>query len=238
MGRRHTISAALRNKVISTYGNQCWLCLPGCTKVGQEDDHIVPYAHGGKDTLGNIRRACKHCNASRQDRVLNGYGVDMHIVLSPPGACDVEALQYVYGNMGHNDILIAFSEIAKALNINTDDVAQRRIAAYATDSAYRQAARTPSPTIVWHIRTIPKSQRHPHMLDEWIALDYNIHVVDPGFRIAYDRAPNNKYKELVRQWYALHLSQDHIDSLQAKRRETLTRLGLRSAIINAQEPVW
>lgn len=64
MARRQTIDPLVRAKVIETWGNACWLRLPGCTGVGEEDDHIVPYAHGGMDTVANIRRACKHCNAS------------------------------------------------------------------------------------------------------------------------------------------------------------------------------
>lgn len=74
MGRRQTISPAMRAEVIRTYGNDCWLGLPGCIGLGEEDDHIRPHHLGGRDTVANIRRACKHCNASRQDRILSGYG--------------------------------------------------------------------------------------------------------------------------------------------------------------------
>lgn len=98
MARRQTIDPLVRAKVIETWGNACWLRLPGCTGVGEEDDHIVPYAHGGMDTVANIRRACKHCNASRQDRVLYGYGARLHIVVTPPGSCDREAVEWVEGS--------------------------------------------------------------------------------------------------------------------------------------------
>ena len=92
MARRQPIDPLVRAKVIETWGNACWLRLPGCTGVGEEDDHIVPYSHGGMDTVANIRRACKHCNASRQDRVLYGYGARLHIIITPPGSCDREAV--------------------------------------------------------------------------------------------------------------------------------------------------
>jgi 5-methylcytosine-specific restriction endonuclease McrA len=44
----------LRQKVFSIYGDECWLC-------GQEGadtiDHIVMVAHGGSNTLDNLRPA-------------------------------------------------------------------------------------------------------------------------------------------------------------------------------------
>lgn len=51
MGRRQTISPAMRAEVIRTYGNDCWLGLPGCTRLGEEDDHIRPHHLGGRDTV-------------------------------------------------------------------------------------------------------------------------------------------------------------------------------------------
>lgn len=239
--KRRTIPQQVQRDVLATWGNDCWLNLPGCTKYGEEYDHIIPYAHGGLDTVSNIRRACKHCNASRQDRVLNGYGVNMHIVLSPPGTCDVEALDFIHRNMHNGDILIAYSQIANSMHVDDEDTAQRRIAALATDSAYRQAARTPSPASVWHVRTMPKSHRHPHMIQEWVALDYNIHVIDPGFSVAYGRARNETYRNLVREWYALRISQQSINAMQDIRRAQLAKIGLRRDRINADaptRPVW
>ena len=106
MARRQTIDPLVRAKVIETWGNTCWLRLPGCTGVGEEDDHIVPYAHGGMDTVANIRRACKHCNASRQDRVLYGYGARLHIVVTPPGSCDREAVEWVEAHRQQGDVLL------------------------------------------------------------------------------------------------------------------------------------
>lgn len=238
MARRQTIDPSIRHAVIARYGNTCWLGLPGCTQTGTEDDHIVPYSHGGKDTVSNIRRACKHCNASRQDRILNGYGVNMHIVLCPPLA-DRDAVEYVLEHGCVGDMLIAFSEIAQAMRVNIDDVAQRRIVAMATDSAYRQAAKTSSPVDVWHIRTMPSSKQHPHMLAEWVALDYDITVLDPGFGVVYALASSDVERNLVRRWYALNLTQSRIDTLKAQRYEQLVRLGLRDSTLTvSQRPSW
>lgn len=84
--RRQTVDPRIRAKVIATYGNRCWLGMPGCSVTATEDDHIIPFSHGGQDTVANLRRACKHCNAMRQDRVLSGYGATLHAVIGPPRA--------------------------------------------------------------------------------------------------------------------------------------------------------
>ena len=77
--RRQTVDPRIRAKVIATWGNRCWLGMPGCSVTATEDDHIIPFSHGGQDTVANLRRACKHCNAMRQDRVLSGYGATLHV---------------------------------------------------------------------------------------------------------------------------------------------------------------
>lgn len=47
MARRQVVGARVRQTVIDLWGNECWLNLPGCTKVGEEDDHIIPFKAGG-----------------------------------------------------------------------------------------------------------------------------------------------------------------------------------------------
>ena len=123
MGRRQTIDPLVRAKVIDTWGNDCWLGLPGCTKVGAEDDHIVPYSHGGMDTVANIRRACKHCNASRQDRVLYGYGARLHMVIVPPGSCDREAVEWIDAHKSAGDPVVSFSTLATAMGLTNPSLA-------------------------------------------------------------------------------------------------------------------
>ena len=116
MGRRQVIDPRVRAEVIATWGNACWLGLPGCTVVGEEDDHIVPHSHGGLATVANIRRACKHCNASRQDRVLYGYGCRMHMVVTPPCG-DIEALEYIAHHAGPFDPVVAFGALADSMRL-------------------------------------------------------------------------------------------------------------------------
>lgn len=173
MGRRQTIDPFVRAKVIETWGNDCWLRLPGCTRVGTEDDHIVPHSHGGMDTVPNIRRACKHCNASRQDRVLYGYGARLHMIVVPPGSCDREAVDYIDAHKNAGDPVVSFSALAAAMGLTSPSLAERRAVAMAWSGAYRQFAISSEPIDVWCTRTTPSSKRHPRMMDEWIALDYD-----------------------------------------------------------------
>lgn len=77
------------------------------------------------------------------------------------------------------------------------------------------------------------------MLDEWVALDYDIHVLDPGFEVEWERAASEESRRRVRQWYALHLSQALIDSRKARRRARLVQLGLRAdAAKVSPRPAW
>lgn len=239
MARRQTIDPLVRAKVIETWGNACWLELPGCTRVGTEDDHIVPYSHGGMDTVSNIRRACKHCNASRQDRVLYGYGARLHMVVVPPGSCDCEAVDYIDGHKAPGDPVVSFSALAAAMGLTSPSPAERRAVAMAWSGAYRQFAISQEPIDVWCTRTTPSSKRHPRMLEEWIALDYDVRVIDPGFSVEWERARDDATRKRVRQWYALHLSQELVDTRQRQRRAKLIALGLRSDSAPASSrPEW
>ena len=238
MGRRQVIDPCVRAEVIATYGNTCWLGLPGCTVVG-EDDHIVPHSHGGKATVANIRRACKHCNASRQDRVLYGYGARMHIIVCPPG-CDATALDYITEHSRSTDPVVAYSYLADAMGVaETESRAERVAVGMAWSAAYRSFTTCAEPLDVWCVRTFPSSRRHPRMLDEWLALDYDIHVMDVDYAEAWDHAVTEDERVLVRRWYSLHLSQALVDARQAARRARLTALGLRSdAASVAARPEW
>lgn len=51
-----------RQLVLDRDGRECQIGGPGCRGVATEVDHIIPHAHGGDDSLGNLRAACKPCN--------------------------------------------------------------------------------------------------------------------------------------------------------------------------------
>lgn len=57
--RRQLVALVLRLK-----GRTCHLCgLPGATTA----DHVIPWAHGGRNTLDNLEPAHGGCNSSRRD---------------------------------------------------------------------------------------------------------------------------------------------------------------------------
>lgn len=236
--RRQVIDPRIRAEVIATWGNECWLRLPGCTGVGEEDDHIVPWSHRGMDSVANIRRACKHCNSVRQDRVLSGYGATIHCVIGPPTA---DLIGYATERMALDSVMVAHSEFARVLSCDDDELAAtkpvRLAAAMAWDAAYRQLARTASPLDVWLIRTLPRSRSHPDMLAEWIAFDYDIHVVDPGSAQVFDTVGNATDEQVARQWYAMGVTQATVRARLAQRRRQLVRLGLRNETI-ADSLAW
>lgn len=239
MGRRQVVPARIREEVIDRWGDSCWLELPGCTHVGEEDDHIVPWSHGGMDTVSNIRRACKHCNAARQDRVLYGYGARLHMVLGPP-KCGLEAREWIAGCAAPADAIVDHEALASALAVDGQPSrVELKMASLAWASAYRGFATSQFPIDAWCVRSMPSSPRHPRMLDEWIALDYDIHVLDVPFDVAWDRCTSDYERRLVRQWFALRLSQPVIDARQQARKAKLVSLGLRrSTVAQDVRPVW
>lgn len=185
--------------------------------------------------MANIRRACKHCNASRQDRILSGYGANIHVVMGPPEA---GKSTYVADNASDEALVLDFDQLARCLDPAVDirkDRPAPLVAATqgAWQGAYNRLIRLGDPVDVWIIKSLPTSRRHPNMLDEWLALDYSLHVVDPGQATVVERlrAEGRTHGEelVTRQWYALRLTQQLLDIRQARRRDRLAALGLRSS---------
>lgn len=83
---RLRVPPAISAEVVARYGNDCWLAMPGCTKVGDTSDHIVPHVFGGPTIVKNLRRACRHCNGLRRERILSGWPSVIHAVIGPPCA--------------------------------------------------------------------------------------------------------------------------------------------------------
>lgn len=82
--RRAMIPRSVQAKVVETYGNQCWLKFPGCTGRADTLDHLMPYSKGGTDSVNNLRPACRHCNSLRADRLVQGRGIEVHVLLCAP----------------------------------------------------------------------------------------------------------------------------------------------------------
>ena len=68
--RRRAIPTAIRRAVLRRDGDTCQLCGASTTGRPTDLDHIIPWSHGGPDTIENLRLTHASCNRSR------GAGVD------------------------------------------------------------------------------------------------------------------------------------------------------------------
>ena len=134
------------------------------------------------------------------------------------------------------DIIVDYDRLADALMPGMPDDtpvpdAVRDLVAGAWQGAYRNAVTLAKPVSLWLVKVMPGTQRSPRLLDEWLALDYDIHVCDPGKPVVVERLEELKAgrRELasMRQWYRSGITQAGIDSRQKARRARLASLGLR-----------
>ena len=57
----------VRLVVLARDGHRCQIGLPGCTRVAEHVDHIVPISEGGaRLDPSNLRAACGRCNLARK----------------------------------------------------------------------------------------------------------------------------------------------------------------------------
>ena len=155
---------------------------------------------------------------------------------------------YVAQHAASDALVLDFDQLASALTLGGDVKAKPtapliQAGQGAWQGAYNKLVRMNAPVDVWLIKSIPASHAHPRLLEEWLALDYDIHVVDPGAAVVFDRLEtqqrNEGARQTARQWYSLHLSQQLVDVRQAARRAKLVALGLRSGSTSvASRPEW
>jgi 5-methylcytosine-specific restriction enzyme A len=66
----------LRLQVLERDRYECQIAGPRCTGQATAVDHIMPFAYGGDDSLGNLRAACRMCNSVAGGRMRQGVGSD------------------------------------------------------------------------------------------------------------------------------------------------------------------
>lgn len=201
-------SSSLTAKVLEMYGPVCHLRMPGCLGVATTKDHLIPYSLGGRDTLENLRPACKPCNSKRQNRVMSGYGARINVLIGPPAS---GKSTYVLEHAKPSDIVIDLDVIARALmpiqqertHVYPDYV--RHVAIGARKAALDRATRLAVGCTVWVIHAVP----HPNTLAEYRALRYNIITVDPGREVVESRARLERPPHvwpIIGKWYASGLA--------------------------------
>lgn len=186
--------------VLATYGERCWLKLPGCTGRATTKDHIVPFEQGGTDSLGNFRPACKPCNSRRQNR---NVGSRVKVITGPPAA---GKSTYVRNNAGPHDVIIDLDRIARSImhedTEGTHDYPDyiRHIAIGMRQTAITRATRIRESTTVWLIHSVPK----PDQLEEYQRMRWQVIPVDPGAEVVAKRNAELRpaaAMEAVNRWY-------------------------------------
>lgn len=165
--RRSMIPRSVQAKVVETYGNQCWLKFPGCTGRADTLDHLMPYSKGGGDSVNNLRPACRHCNSLRADRLVQGRGIEVHVLLCAPrvrphGGMPANATWLDY------DAMLGMMASGRGVD---DDV--WRIAEGMWNGAVAKALRLPSavPLVL-----LPPASVAVERWREWLRLGYDLQV--------------------------------------------------------------
>lgn len=196
-------SVNLTQLVLLEYGDVCWLCgRPGATTK----DHVIPYSLGGSDDLENLRPAHGTCNKRRGNRVINGYGARIHVVMGPPAAGKT---RHVLDHATLTDIVIDLDAIARALmpiTLNETHVYPehvRHVAIGARAAAIDRATRLAAGVGVWIIHADPTHRD----LDDYRFLRYDVITIDPGREIVEQRVRAERppyMRAYVPKWYARH----------------------------------
>jgi predicted kinase len=199
-------SQAMTALVLETYGHECHLRLKGCTRQATTKDHVIPYSHGGLDQLENYRPACKHCNSRRGNRVMNGYGASVVVLIGPPAA---GKSTYLAEHAKPSDIQVDMDAIARALMPVPPDSTHlypehvRHVAIKARAAAVHHATRLRERCTVWLIHAIPK----PDDLADYKRMGWQVITIDPGRDVVESRVRTMRpqiMQQQVARWYATY----------------------------------
>lgn len=213
MPRHGAASLKITRAVIEAFGDRCHLRGPGCMGRATARDHLIPYSLGGPDELGNLRPACKTCNSRRGNRVINGYGASVTVVIGPPASGKTT---HVRLHAKRDDVVVDLDRIAEALTPEAVDGPThtypphlRHVAIGARKAAIDRATRMLTPGRVWIIHADP-TQRD---LELYRMLRYDLVTIDPGRDVVEARVRAERPTELgryVARWYARH-APEHAD---------------------------
>jgi hypothetical protein len=190
--------------VLAEYGTACMVRMAGCTRVATTKDHIVPYSHGGDDSLANFRPSCRNCNSKRGNRVVSGYGATVKVVIGPPAAGKTT---YVTDHATAHDVVIDLDALARALmpiqleTTHVYPVHVRHVAIGARKAAIDRATRLRERVTVWIIQALPT----PDDLTNYRSLGWQVITCDPGRDVVLERCRRLRPDYImpaVDRWYA------------------------------------
>ncbi|WP_219813826.1 HNH endonuclease [Rathayibacter sp. AY1A7] len=228
-GRRGRASSATTALVLRHYGVICHLC--GRANATTKD-HLIPWSLGGRDELSNLRPACDPCNKRRGNRVLNGYGCSITVVMGPPAG---GKSTYVHEHAGPRDVVVDLDAILRAFVLPGTDPGHdtpgwlRYPAIVARRAAIDRLSRQlyPPDVRVWIIHSMPDAKR----LEEYRFLRYHLVTVDPGREVVTARALEERggyALDGILRWYRDYAQQPALDAAPARPELTA----------GAPDPYW
>lgn len=212
--RRSMIPRSVQAKVVETYGGTCWLKFPGCTGRADTLDHLMPYSQGGTDSVTNLRPACRHCNSLRADRLVQGRGIEVHVLLCSPRISPRAGMPASATWLNYNAML---GMLATGRGVD-DDV--WRMAEGMWQGAVAKALRLPSaiPLVL-----VPPASVAVDRWREWLRLGYDLWVTD-----AHSTKDMRCYHELqaLVAWTRSGISMRGVEQAQRARDDDWRRQGL------------
>lgn len=216
--RRRSLPVGLKSNVAAKWGTECWLQLPGCTGRADTMDHIMPYGKGGTDTVKNIRPACKHCNSMRADRMVQGHGLNVLVLMAPP------AVKYPEYSHLKSDILLDFTAMVDALR-NRAKEAPLDDAAYMTAEGMWIGAANRAMRMVTHRRVVLKAPPGvaADRWREWARLGYCL-------KVCYGHPQSNMdcdaELDAWKKWIRSGIVRQSVEAVETKMIEDWRRFGL------------
>lgn len=197
-------NSSLTKLVIQTYGNQCWLRMPGiCTGIATTKDHVIPFSKGGTNDLDNFRPACSACNSKRRNLSVGGTGCKVVIITGAPAS---GKSTYVQEHATPSDVVIDLDAICRSLmpiqheHTHVYPVWVRHIGIGARQAAIERATRLKERVTVYIIHGRP-SQKD---LANYRSYRWPIINIDPGRQIVEERArrlrPPHALDEIARYY--------------------------------------
>ena len=208
---RQMIPAKVKEATYRDYGHACWLSFPGCTHRADTLDHVMPYSQGGLTRPSNLRPACRHCNSVRQDRLIQGRGIDVRVVLLAPG--DMQQID------AHGGTLMDWRRVLDALGRHSDET--WRVMHAMWKSGVWEATRTMQAT---PLVIVPPFDTPASQVSEWIRLGYAVEI--PAQQGTGLSASCTAEAQALAAWNRRRATPAHIERDTRRRDDDWRRLGL------------